>query len=86
MSFKKSSHDLAHLPARPRLVSDLNQWSQEGQVYPVGMDPWLPGESREGKQAKMGLRERQIQRALPCQNKSLTVHGDPLVPKDQGLL
>lgn len=81
MSFKKSSHDLAHLPARPRLVSDLNQWSQEGQVYPVGMDPWLPGESREGKQAKMGLRERQIQSVTLSEQVS---HGAWWPPYPQG--
>lgn len=58
MSFKKSSHGLAHLLARPGLVSDLDQWSQEGQVYPVGMDTWFPGESRKGKKTETALRER----------------------------
>lgn len=52
MSFKKSSHGLVHLPARPRLVSDLDQCSQEGQVYPVGMDSWLQGRSRKEKKAR----------------------------------
>ena len=57
MSFKKSSHGLVHLPARPRLVSDLDQCSQEGQVYPVGTDSWLQGISRKERKAKMVQRK-----------------------------
>lgn len=86
MSLKKSLHGLTHLPARPGPVSDLGQWSQEGQVYPVGMDTWLPGESRKGKNTETALREKQVQRWSPRQNKSVMVNGDPPIPKGQGPL
>lgn len=86
MNFKEFPYGLPYSLVVPKPVSDLDQWSQERQAYPVRMDSWLPDKSKRGKKTKMALRERWFQRWLPCQSKFPMVCSDFPIPSGQDSL